>query len=547
MLLGGCATYGNIMEPTIKSLQQGDYPAAQTNLEKVLKPTGNDRLLYYLELGVIKHLENDFAASNALLEQAERIAEDLETKSLSNSLIVMMSNPRKGPYAGEQFEKVYINYYKALNYLGLAQQAQSNSDYFTALDGARVEARRLILRLNTIRDEKGSYAEQQQANEEAGLFASVVDIFNTVLRGNLIDMDSIRYRDDAMAHYLSALSFEMNADYNNARLSYQQAAQAYEDGYAKQYRLDDGIISQAWFDCIRMMNLLPGFQREARQLAQKKLSAAQRDELKHWNKHTAQVVVLEHKGLAPQRKEMNLLLSRNSDLHAFQLRPLFHLGDEDALVWFYMLYADKGIAGLVSSYMDAVNYGILASGFTKTIFLGPLWHNAEQIGLVKAAEFGLRVTVPYYSPVKPLPESHLQIDQHNYPMLKSANPALIAVQEQMTSASSDINQALTRSAVKAMSAQQLEQVGGEYAGLLAIAGKLAMQFTDAAETRNWALLPQDIRIRRLALAPGQHHLVLQSNMPDGTQTQAQDIDLKPGDIHLWRVRTLPKLGHTPTH
>ncbi|HUH57710.1 MAG TPA: hypothetical protein VL020_04250, partial [Pseudomonadales bacterium] len=470
------------------------------------------------------------------LEQAERIADELETKLLSDSLVVMMSNPRKGTYVGADFERIYINYFKAVNYFALAEQAESTSQYLTALDGARVESRRLIMRLNEINDRKGNYAAE---DEEEQKFRSLLRLFDTVLRGNLIDLDSLKYRDDAMAHYLTGLSFEMNREYDNARISYQRAATSYERGYAKQYLLGEEIVEQAWFDTIRMMRLAGNYQREWPRLAKKKLSTAKRAELDLWQKDSAQLVVLEHKGLMPQRKEMNLVLSLNQDLHAIQLRPLLNLDDEPGLAWFYLLYADKGIAGAVTAFMDAKNYGVFSYGFTKTVPLGPLWHTAADLGLIDAMSPALRVAIPYYEPMPALPNSYLLTGGQKTALIKSSNPGLIAIQEQMVSASVHINQALSRSALKAIMAQQLEAVNENYGALFALAGKIAMQFTDAAETRNWLLLPQDIRLKRIALEPGEHEVKLNSEFNSQQRQQQKSIKLAAGEIYLWQVRSLP--------
>lgn len=534
--LTGCATYGAGIDKAISQVQQGNYSGGEASIKKALSPTGNDRLLYHLELAAIKSLEADYVSSNQLLEQAERIADELETKLLSDSLVVMMSNPRKGTYVGADFERIYINYFKAVNYFALAEQAESTSQYLTALDGARVESRRLIMRLNEINDRKGNYAAE---DEEEQKFRSLLRLFDTVLRGNLIDLDSLKYRDDAMAHYLTGLSFEMNREYDNARISYQRAATSYERGYAKQYLLGEEIVEQAWFDTIRMMRLAGNYQREWPRLAKKKLSTAKRAGLDLWQKDSAQLVVLEHKGLMPQRKEMNLVLSLNQDLHAIQLRPLLNLDDEPGLAWFYLLYADKGIAGAVTAFMDAKNYGVFSYGFTKTVPLGPLWHTAADLGLIDAMSPALRVAIPYYEPMPALPNSYLLTGGQKTALIKSSNPGLIAIQEQMVSASVHINQALSRSALKAIMAQQLEAVNENYGALFALAGKIAMQFTDAAETRNWLLLPQDIRLKRIVLEPGEHEVKLNSEFNSQQRQQQKSIKLAAGEIYLWQVRSLP--------
>ncbi len=540
VVLSGCATYGDGLGKAINEFQQGNYEATEAALKDALKPDGNDRLLYHLELAVVKHLQNDFVASNALLDQAERIAEELETTFLTDTLAVLMSNPRQGPYGGADFERLHINYYKALNYFGLAMQAETRNEYLDALEGARIESRRLIIRLNDMRTRKGTY--QEQADKDAQTFTQLLKIFEK-LQGNLIDMDQLQYRDDAMAHYLTGISFEKNGEYNNARISYQNAATTYEQGFVKQYRLDEAMIEQSWFDTIRMMRKDGGYDGQWQRLARQKLSPERRQELDQWMTG-AQVIVLEHKGMAPHRKEMNLELSVNPDRRALQLRPYFHGNDINQLAWFYVLYADKDLFDAITHYLDATVVGFVFNSFTKTVNLGPLWSVAEDIGAVRAIGNSLRVTVPYYDPVPPLGDSVLFVNNQQHRMLLASNPAQMALQEQIVRSGYHIQMALARSTLKAISADLIAQQAG--GGLWSIAASLAMQLTDAAETRNWLLLPQDIRIQRIWLAPGSHQLTLQSTLAQSQSQQAStSVTLNEGDIHFWRVRSVAPSGRNP--
>lgn len=543
VIISGCATYGAGVNQAITQVQQGDLAGSEASFKAALKPTGNDSLLYHLELGVVKHLQGNYAASNQLLSQAERIAERLETTSITSSLAVLMSNPRQGPYAGADFEKMYINYYKAMNYFGMAQVATTRNARLDALDGARVESRRLIIRLNDLNSTKGTYAEQKDKDEQT--FSQLLKIFEK-LQGNLIDMDQLQYRDDAMAHYLTGISFEMNGEYDDARISYQKAAKSYEDGFVKQFRLDDDMTAQAWFDVVRMMRKL-GDKNDAQRLAKKKLSKQQRAELKDWDK-AAQLIVVENKGLAPQRKEMNLELSVNPTLQALEIRPYVFQGDTAQLAWFYVLYADKGIVDAVANYLDAAEVGFVFNSFTKTVTLGPLWETAQDLGLVQAIGNSMRITIPYYEPIGKLGTTELTVDNKSYQMIKSSNPAQMGVQEQIINSGFDIQMALARSSLKALTAAKVGEVGGQYGGLLASVGKLTAQLTDAAETRNWLLLPSDVRIRRVPLQPGEHDLTLDSTLEYGQRHREQKkINLKSGDIHLWQVRSLaPVAGAAPS-
>lgn len=542
-VISGCATYGSGVTQAINQVQQGDLAGSEASFKQALQPVGNDALLYHLELGVVKHLQGDYAASNQLLYQAERIAEDLETISISDSLAVLMSNPRQGPYGGADFEKMFINYYKAMNYFGLAQTAAARNERLDALDGARVESRRLIIRLNDLNSRKGTYAEQKDKDQQT--FTQLLKIFEK-LKGNLIDMDQLEYRDDAMAHYLTGISFEMNGEYDDARISYQKAARSYEDGFVKQFRLDQEMISQAWFDVARMMRKM-GDKTDARRLAKRKLTKTQRTELEQWD-NTAQLIVVEDKGLAPHRKEMNLELSANPTLQALEIRPYLFQNDDAQLAWFYVLYADKGIWDAVASYLDATNVSFALNNFTKTVPLGALWRNAEDLGLIQAIGHSMRITIPYYDPIKKLGNTELMVGDKRYDLIKSSNPAQMGLQEQIVNSGFDIQIALARASLKALTAAKVADAGGQYGSILATVGKLTAQLTDAAETRNWLLLPSDVRIRRVALEPGKHQLTLDSTLEYGLNHREQKtIELQSGEIHLWQVRSLaPVTGTSPS-
>ncbi|APR65635.1 hypothetical protein CN03_01085 [Thalassolituus oleivorans] len=528
----GCASYGAGIQGALTKAEQGDYAGSEAIITSSLTPDGNDRLLYHLELGVLKHLQGDYAASNDLLERAAQISESLDTISVSNSFYTLMTNPRQGPYGGADYEKVLINYYKALNYFGLAQLALTRNERLDAIEGARIEARRLIIRLNDLKTRLGTYQQASDAKEQT--FNQLMRIFELLL-GNWVNNDDFLYRDDALAHYLSGLSFEMNGEYDDARISYQTAATSYGTGYAKQFRLADGMEEQAWFDTVRMMRTAGGYDNEWRQLAKKHLSKVRQDELNTLD-GKAQLIVIEHKGLVSQRKEMSLELSVNPNLKSLNIRPYFIGYEADQLAWFWLLYADKSVYQLVTAYLNAVRNNELRL-FTKTVALGPLYREAENIGLTQAVGNSMRITVPYYSPPQILGSTRLSSDGASWTMLEAASPEQMAVQEQIVRSGKDIQLALARSALKAITAASIGN--GDSSGFLAFAGKLAAQLTDAAETRSWLLLPANIRVSRVFLEPGEHQVSLDSDIKNGQHYRdSKRFTLKPGDIELWQVRSM---------
>jgi len=541
----GCATYGADVQNVLSDVRRGDWKASEASLKQTLSDSGGDRLLYFLELGVIRHLSGDYKGSNQLLEKAERISESLETSSVTGAFFELLSNPRQGSYAGTTHEKLYLNYFKALNYIAIAEKETTRNARLDALEGARVEIRRMNIRLNSLNDEEGDYEQRREDKQETSY--KVFNIFNK-LSGN-IDVDDFRFRDDALSHYLAGVTYEMNGELDNARISYRKSAEAYEGGYAKQFRLDPTMTEQAWFDTVRIMRRAGGYESEWPRLAKKKLSANKREELANWD-NKAQLLVIEHKGLAPELKEMSLELWANPTLKSFEMQPYVGFENRDALAWFYLLYSDKGIYKALTAYLDGQRLDRFFDPFTKTILLGPAWDVAQELGLDRAIGSSLRITVPYYPIPKVLGDSQLTVatatgsvvDQP-IGLYKAASPAQLGIQERMVNADNDLHQALTRSATKLLTAQAFGLTDNKKEGssLLALAGKLATQLTEASETRSWLLLPNDIRIRRVPLEPGDYQLTLDSRLEAGQQVQETTRKtLTANDIAIWQVRSLPQ-------
>ncbi len=540
LYLSGCATYGQDVRKGLNLAQQGQYKLAATSLEKTIDPKGDDRLLYYTELGVIYHLAGDYEKSNRLLETAERIAESLYTKKVSNILVTAMSNPRQGTYQATDFERVFINYYKALNYFLLAAQSQNRSEKKQALEGARVESRRLDMILASIEHGKGNYKEQ--ADKEKSMFSKLLRIFHK-LSGEIIDKNKIVYRNDAFAHYLAGIIYEQHNEFDDARVAYQKAASLYEDGYQKQYALDKNITMQAWFDTIRMMQKSGGWGDEISQLSRTKLDKKKRTELKNYAK-LGHVIVIEHTGMVPERDEMNMILTADARTHQIVMSPILTGNRQrqlDQRFWFFALYADKGISDVLSAaYEKRMVPALMQFGMVKREYLGPLWGAAERLGLINVLQGGMRITVPYYRVLSHEANgpSTLMVDGQSQPLVLAQSVAHMAVQQQLLAASGDLQEAMARAAFKNLTVAKAASVGGDAGAILGLIGKIAANATSAAETRNWLLLPGQIKISRMALPAGAHQLKLVSQVSNqNTVSNSKQVNIEKGKMAVWKVRT----------
>lgn len=136
-------------------MAKADYAEAITRIEEVKEEayTYKDRVVYYLDLGMLHHWNGNYGQSNEYLEKAERAIEENFTKSLTRSASSLILNDNVLAYAGEDYEDIYLNAFKALNYLALGQN-----------DEAFVEVRRINNKLALL---EGKYERMAQKLSEA--------------------------------------------------------------------------------------------------------------------------------------------------------------------------------------------------------------------------------------------------------------------------------------------------------------------------------------------------------------------------------------------
>ena len=127
LMLAGCASM-DFMADTEDSLMTGDYTAAAKEIGKKQESSyykGKNTLLYYLDYGFLCHYAGLYEESNKILDQAENLANELYTKSISREIGSYLINDKVKEYAGEEFELLYVHIFKCLNYIADTQTACS--------------------------------------------------------------------------------------------------------------------------------------------------------------------------------------------------------------------------------------------------------------------------------------------------------------------------------------------------------------------------------------------------------------------------------------
>jgi hypothetical protein len=197
ILISGCAstmTYKQQFVGIDEKLRTHNYEAALSQVRSAKNSfyKQKDQVLYYLDLGMLSHLDGRWGDSNDALTRAERAIENAYTRSVSRATASVMLNDNTLEYVGEDYEDVYLNVFKSLNYVKLG-----------AFDDAMVEVRRIGNKLNVLEDRHARMADGYNRSEH---------------RGKRFRQGRNRFYDSALARYLSMLMYRANGQWDDARI-----------------------------------------------------------------------------------------------------------------------------------------------------------------------------------------------------------------------------------------------------------------------------------------------------------------------------------------
>ncbi len=186
-----CVTTTPVDESLEAELASGRYDRA---LDLVATDRRSaDRLLTLLQRGHVLHYAGRFDESNAAFQQAEDLAADLYTRSVSREAAAVVTNDLALEYRAEPFELAMVPYYRAFNYLSLGDP-----------DGAQVEARKASL---TLADAVQATVRELDRPEDRAA--------------------AERLGDNGFLHWFSGLLYESDGALNDAFIAYRNAARAY--------------------------------------------------------------------------------------------------------------------------------------------------------------------------------------------------------------------------------------------------------------------------------------------------------------------------------
>lgn len=191
-------------EVSIPMVRKGNYRQASLVIEEAKESTyrEKDRVLYYLDLGMLYHWSGEYELSNELLTEAEIAIEELYTASLSKAVASGLLNDNLLDYSGEDYENLYLNVFKALNYIALEDD-----------EAALVEIRKVQIKLNLLEDKYRKDAEAYNQSEDSS--------------GRIVFRES-RLHNDALARYIGLLLYRAGGFLDDARIEKEFINSAWE-------------------------------------------------------------------------------------------------------------------------------------------------------------------------------------------------------------------------------------------------------------------------------------------------------------------------------
>ncbi|KPK39176.1 MAG: hypothetical protein AMJ69_06365 [Gammaproteobacteria bacterium SG8_47] len=250
-LLAGCATHTQRVQRLEQYYLAGDAANALVALDQIGYPR-RDRVLYLMDQAILLRMDAQYEASNAALEQAKALIDELTAASVTETVAQFTLNDAASSYVGSPLEHVLIHVYAAFNYLDLGR-----------VDAARVEA----LQLDQLTRQLGRRPETQ-------------------LLGNV-----------AFAHYLSGIIFEDLGEWSDAMIAYRKAYEAYQQHGTT---LDERIPQALKTDLLRLS--------EHMGLAEENRAYQREFNIDSWlplarYRELGEIIVFFHDGLVPIKRE----------------------------------------------------------------------------------------------------------------------------------------------------------------------------------------------------------------------------------------------------
>ena len=161
-----------------------------------------EKALYYVDAGMLNHYQGNYEESNTLLSKAETAFDELYTKSIGRAAASMLLNDNILEYSGEDYEDVYLNVFKALNYIELDE-----------FDDAFVEIRKINGKLSLLEQKHKKMAKQYNSSKD---------------KKKNFETGKNKFHNSALGRYLSMLLYRAEGKMDDARIDKEKIDEAWQ-------------------------------------------------------------------------------------------------------------------------------------------------------------------------------------------------------------------------------------------------------------------------------------------------------------------------------
>lgn len=467
-----CNTYRDMTSGVEADLYSGNFQSASANLDmnKFLQKDRN-RLLYLMEKGKIEHLLGNYESSNNYLEQAYIMIDDRIRTNVGQAISSKFTNPMAEPYKGEDFEKVTIHYYKALNYFHLGMPNE-----------ALVEAKRINIKLYELNEK---YSENKN-----------------------------KYSEDAFSQILQGILYESTGDINNAFIAYRNAEEIYSKNDGSYFGVP--LPEQLKSDLLRTSKAV-GFMEEHNNYRTKFNIAPDPVPAK-----PKQAPAKGKKGKKSQKAQ-----AKPEPAHEPEKPKEPEITGEAIVFWENGLGPAKDQIIITASGGSGIFYGTYMDGdvMEEIIIPIPIGSDIGSINAIAIPKYTARES--YYSKAAIMvgdKEQDFQLAQDFYPIAKQC------LKDRMLR---EVIGIVTRFAVKKAASEGAGAIGKELFGdlggeLVKLGADAAGAATEKADTRNWQSLPSTIAYSRVPLKEGENKFLIKKYGPMGIDTDTLTIPYKRG-------------------
>lgn len=466
--------------------REQDFEQALELTEEGAGDDAGDDLLRELHRAALLHYDGQYAESNELLQAAELEIEDRFTKSVSRAALSVLTNDRVLAYNPPAFERIMLHYYGALNYLALDDP-----------DEAAVEARRLSALL--VREADG-WTDARDDRFRRGL------------------------------HYFAGAVFEVAGETNAAEVAYRNAWEGWDLSPGRPER------DSSWQADSSL----------ARGVAALTPALIVRDAGPPAD--SGEVVLLLETGFVAHRVERALAVPIfSNDLSRLKS------GDDARRYNAGLCVASRSLGSRAAIDVDDCARPSGKSLFVVTVAWPEMRRSSETVRGVRLAAYpadtrdnpaitaGLTTT----GAGDVLPPD-MPADSTTVRTRLTIDLSSVATSEFDARIGGIVAKAIVRAAAKYSVVQAVKkevrednETLGDIVGLI---GNAAAVASERADTRSWHLLPGAIRVARLSLPAGTHHVSLELESSPGTRAKSialGEVTVRPGSVTILPYRAWP--------